>query len=95
VGLVGVCTVAPTSVVLNGSSSAAFTVTVTTIAPSMMTPLAVPREWPPINPQYIELSLLLTLLMFVLQGLLRTKAFGRKLGLAYALAFISIVLVTA
>src|SRR6267378_3627752 len=31
-----VCTVAPTSVVLNGSSSAAFTVTVTTIAPSMM-----------------------------------------------------------
>src|SRR5260370_30766100 len=90
-----VCTVAPTSVVLNGSSSAAFTVTVTTIAPSMMTPLALPREWPTITPQYIELALLLALLMFVLQGLLRTKAFGRKLALAYALAFISIFLVTA
>jgi len=90
-----VCTVAPTSVVQNGSSSAAFTLTVTTIARSMMTPLALPREWPPINPQYIELALLLALLMVVLQGLLRTKAFGRKLGLAYALAFISIFLVTA
>lgn len=90
-----VCIVAPTSVVLNGSSSTAFTVTVTTIAPSMMAPLAVPREWPPINLQYIELALLLALLMLVLQGLLRTKAFGRKLGLAYALAFISIFLVTA
>jgi hypothetical protein len=33
--------------------------------------------------------------MFVLHGLLRTKAFGRKPALAYALAFISIFLVTA
>jgi hypothetical protein len=45
-GCAGAPTVAPTSVVQNGSSSAAFTLTVTTIARSMMTPLALPREWP-------------------------------------------------
>lgn len=90
-----VCTVSPNSVTLNGSSSTAFTVTVTTTAPSMMTPLVAPRVWPPKNLQYTASPLLLVLLFFVFQRHLRTKASGRKLGFAYGLAIISISLLTA
>ena len=90
-----VCTVTPNSVTLNGSSSTAFTVTVTTTAQSMMTPLAAPREWPPINLERLVLPLLIGLLMFALQTRFRTKAFGSRLGFAYVLAIISVGLVTA
>lgn len=90
-----VCTVAPASAVVNGTSATAFTVTVTTTAPSMTTPLDVPREWPPINPEYIEIAWLLALLLFALRRLSGTKALGRKLGLACALAVISMLLITA
>ena len=90
-----VCTVTPNSVTLNGSSSTAFTVTVTTTAPSVMTPLAAPREWPPTNLQRLVLPLLLALLMFALQTRFGTKAFGRRLRFGCALSTISVCLVTA
>ena len=89
-----VCTVAPSSVALSGPSSA-FTVTVTTTAPSLVTPPAAPREWPPIKPLFIELALLVALFVFALKGRFQAKASGRRLRLAYALAIISIALVTA
>ena len=90
-----VCTVAPASVTLNGPSSAPFTVTATTTAPSLTTPPATPREWPPVKPQFIELALLLALLLFAWQVRLQAKASGGKLSFACALAIFSIVLVTA
>jgi len=88
-----VCTVSPNSVTLNGSPSG-FTVTVTTTAPSMMIPRTIPREWPPLNLYYIKISLLLALFLLVLQGRFRTMASGGRLGFAYALAIISVCVVT-
>lgn len=89
-----VCTVAPTSVVLNGSS-AGFTVTVTTTAASMVTPRAAPRKWTPIKLQRFGLPLMLALLLLILHERFRSKAAGRKLALAYALAIFSVCLIAA
>src|SRR5215469_4965680 len=89
-----VCTVAPASVTLSGSS-AGFTVTVTTTAPSLMTPPVMPREWPPIKPQFIELALLVALFVLALKWRFQAKTSGRKLRFAYALAIIWVVLIAA
>lgn len=89
-----VCTVAPSSVTLNGSSSAGFTVTVMTTASSMMTPLAAPREWVLTDLQRLILPLLLALVMCALQVRLRRKASGRRLGFAYVMVIVSVCLVT-
>jgi hypothetical protein len=89
------CTVAPTSVTLNGALSSAFTVTVTTTAPSMMAPRKVPPSWPPVNLLRFGVPLLLALILFAMQARFRTAAERRKFGIAYALVLVSVLSIAA
>lgn len=89
------CTVAPTSVTVNGSLSSAFTVTVSTAAPSMMAPRTVPLSYPPADLLRFGVPLLLALIMIALQARIRTAAAQRKLGFAYAMVVVSVFSIAA
>jgi hypothetical protein len=89
------CAVAPTSVTLNGSSPSAFTVTVTTTAPSMMAPRTVPPSCPPVNLLRFGVPLLLVLILFALQTRFRIAAARQTLGFACALVLVSVLSIAA
>jgi hypothetical protein len=89
------CSVAPTSVTLNGSSPAPFSVTVTTVAASMMVHATAPWQRSPMSPQWISVSLLLSLVLLALQWRFKTRPSGRKLSFVFPIAIIAVLLVTA
>jgi hypothetical protein len=93
--LLATCTVVPTSVAMNGSLPVTFQVTVATIAPSMMAFRTLPQNWPPMQNQGWVVPLLLALLLLSLRASFTPRALGRRIGMVYSLALVSILFMSA
>jgi hypothetical protein len=93
--LLATCTVLPTSVALDGSLPVTFQVTIATIAPSMLVFRTLPQNWPPMPNQWWVVPLLLALLLLTLRASFTPRALGRRIGMVYSLALVSILFMSA
>jgi hypothetical protein len=88
------CTTSPASVTSNGTVASAFSVSVTTTAPSMIVPRTKLPRWPPLTGLRLLFLLLMALALLALSGRFRIAAKLPRPGLALApaLAFVLLIL---
>jgi centrosomal CEP192-like protein len=89
------CSVSPSSVLVNGTAASAFTVSVTTTAPSMIAPHIGPPNWPPLTSLRLIFLLLFALALLAILGRLRGTAMLPQPGLALAPALALVLLILA
>jgi len=89
------CTVSPSSVLVNGTAASAFTVSVTTTAPSMIVPRTGPPNWPPLTGLRLIFLLLFALALLAILGRFRGTAKLPRPGLALAPALALVLLTLA
>jgi hypothetical protein len=88
------CTVSPTSVTVNGTAAAAFSVTVTTTASSRQAPFSIPAAWRPVTQLVLYPQLLFALALLLASLMTAARHPRRGLVPVFALLIVSLFWIT-